>query len=339
VNVALRIASSALFLAGCLLVTSCGTPTPSSPTTDAPGGFPTPKTGAASSQVFEEFNCASLEDVSVRFSDPGFAEANRVGLFVKYEGAPPGEKLLRVWWDHDADATRYQDIRLGEGEPRRDDSSRFDIETVVEHVYAPVTAPVTLLVRTELILVGKTGNCARNRTVTLEPEPPPAPPEEESSPEPPAGPGTCGERYCDLGNGTVRDNFTGLVWLRNPRCLPVRRWQGALNLTAALGDGQCGLTDGTSPGDWRLPTQMELETLLDLRFANPSLSNAQGDSQWAQGDAFVGVENRFYWSSDRVDECVGAFPGAVAVHLGNGEARCRLIIIFFTRFWPVRATP
>jgi hypothetical protein len=84
---------------------------------------------------------------------------------------------------------------------------------------------------------------------------------------------------------------------------------------------------------------MELETLLDLRFTGPSVSNAQGDAQWTQGDAFVGVENRFYWSSDRVDDCVGALPGALAVHLGNGEARCRLIVLFFTRFWPVRATP
>jgi hypothetical protein len=84
---------------------------------------------------------------------------------------------------------------------------------------------------------------------------------------------------------------------------------------------------------------MELEALLDLRFSNPSLSNAQGDAQWTQGDAFVGIESRFYWSSDRVDECVGAQPGAVAVNLGSGGAQCRLLAIAFTRFWPVRATP
>jgi hypothetical protein len=60
----------------------------------------------------------------------------------------------------------------------------------------------------------------------------------------------------------------------------------ALNLTAALGDGQCGLTDGSSRGV-APSTQMELEAL-DLRFSNPSVSNAQGDAQWTQGDAFVG---------------------------------------------------
>jgi hypothetical protein len=272
--VALRIASSALCLAGFVLaVSSCGTPTaPSSPAADALGGIDaTPKTAAGSSQVFEEFDCGNLEDANVRFTHPGYTEGNRAGLFARYEGAPPGEKLLRLWWDYENDPTRYQDVRLGPGEPRRDDPNLFDIETIVEHVYAPVSSPVTLLVRAELVVVGKTGNCARNRSITLEPAPPPPPPEEGgSSPEPPEGPGTCGERYCDLGDGTVRDNFTGLVWLRNARCFGLRRWQGALNITAALGDGQCGLTDGSGPGDWRLPSQMELEALLDLRFTNPA---------------------------------------------------------------------
>ncbi len=342
---ALRTASLALPLASFLLVASCGTPTaPSSSealseTGNVVGLDSSRKTTAGSFQAFEEFDCGALEDVSVRFSAPGYVEANRAGLFVKYEGAPPGEKLLRLWWDFDNEPTRYQDVRLGEGEPRRNDATRFDIETLIEHVYPPVTSPVTLSVRAELNIVGKSGNCGRNRSVTLEPAPPPTPPEDEGSPEPPPGPGTCGERYCDLGDGTVRDNFTGLVWLRNARCFGLRRWQGALNLTAALGDGQCGLTDGSSPGEWRLPTQMELEGLLDLRFSNPSVSNAQGDAQWSQGDAFVGIESRFYWSSDRVEECAGDLPGALAVNLGNGDAQCRLIAVAFTRFWPVRASP
>jgi hypothetical protein len=118
-------------------------------------------------------------------------------------------------------------------------------------------------------------------------------------------------------------------------------WRGrrALELTAELGSGQCGLSDGSSPGEWRLPTQAELEALLDLRFSNPSISNAQGDAQWTQGDAFVGVESRFYWSSDLVDDCVGPLPGAIAVHLGDGTAQCRAIALSFTPFWPVRATP
>ncbi len=340
---ALRIASSGLYraaLAGfVLVVSSCGTPTSSSPAPSAARSIDEElKTALASAQVAEEFNCENLEDANVRFSAPGYVEANRAGLFVKYEGVPPGEKLLRVWWDYENDPTRYQDVRQGQGEPRRDDPNLFDIETLVEHVYAPVTAPVTLLVRAELIVIGKTGNCPRNRSITLEPASPP-PPEEESSPEVPAGPGTCGERYCDVGNGTVRDNLTGLVWLRNARCFGPRRWRGALELTAELGHGGCGLSDGSSPGDWRLPTQTELEALLDLRFTAPSISNAQGDAQWTQGDAFVGVESRFYWSSDLVDDCLGVLPGAIVVNLGDGSARCRAIALFFSAFWPVRSTP
>jgi hypothetical protein len=34
-------------------------------------------------------------------------------------------------------------------------------------------------------------------------------------------------------------------------------WAAANQSAAALGDGQCGLTDHSSPGDWRLPSRDE----------------------------------------------------------------------------------
>jgi len=340
--VALRIASSLLSLAGVVLVvSSCATPTSSSsPPSDTGGSFGDAwKTAPSSSQIAEEFSCENLEDANARFSHPGYVAGNRVGLYVKYEGAPPGDKLLRLWWDYGNDTTRFQDIRLGPGEVRRDDPNLFDIERLVEHSYAPVPTPVTLMVRAELIVIGKTGNCARNRQVTLEPSPPP--PADDSLPEEsaPEGPPVCGARYCAIGNGTVRDNLTGLVWLRNARCPGPRRWRRALELVGELGHGQCGLSDGSSPGDWRLPTQLELETLLDPRFTDPSLGNAQGDAQWTEGDAFAGVQSRFYWSSDPVEDCLATLPGAMAVNLGDGSARCLPIAITFLQFWPVRAMP
>jgi hypothetical protein len=321
-----------------LAASSCGTSTSPSSAPASAGGYGEDLKTASSAQALEDFNCGNVEDANVRFTHPGFVTANHVGLFAKYEGVPPGEKLLRVWWDNENDRTRYQDVRLGPGEVRRDDPNLFDVETIVEHVYAPVSEPVTMTVRAELILMGQTGNCARNRTITLEPAPPPPPPD-ETPPDVPVGPGPCGERYCDLLDGTVRDNLTGLVWLRNARCFGPRRWRRAVELTAELGHGQCGLSDGSSPGAWRLPSQAELEALLDLRFTNPSVSNAQGDAQWTQGDAFLGVESRFYWSSDTVEDCLGRLPGAMAVHLGDGGAQCRAIALFFTPFWPVRGAP
>jgi hypothetical protein len=283
------------------------------------------------SNADEEFDCTHLETAHVRFSSPGYVEENRAGLYVHYEAIPAGEKLLRVWWDNENDPTNYQDVSLGEGELR--DDQRFDIERLVEHAYAPVPEPVNLLVRTELILMGKTGNCPRNRRITLEPNR--TPPVDDGGSSPPAE--LCaGFRFCTLGDGTVRDNTTGLVWLRNPGCFGPRLWQDAKNGVAAISSGHCGLTDGSPPGSWRLPTVAELRSVLDPRFVDPTLSNGRGDAQWVDGDAFTGVTPVFYWTSEPVANCLGQ-PGASIVSLGNGAIWCRSTSIGLALFWPVRA--
>ena len=62
------------------------------------------------------------------------------------------------------------------------------------------------------------------------------------------------KRYVDCGNGTVTDTVTGLVWLKQSNCLSSADWEAAKKAVAGLKDGSCMLTDGSSPGDWRLPT-------------------------------------------------------------------------------------
>ena len=78
-------------------------------------------------------------------------------------------------------------------------------------------------------------------------------------------------RFTDNGNGTVRDNLTGLIWIKDQRCPLLRpdvnglsTWQEALNAAKALASGNCGLTDGSVPGDWRLPNVKELQNLIDF---------------------------------------------------------------------------
>ena len=62
----------------------------------------------------------------------------------------------------------------------------------------------------------------------------------------------------DCGNGTVTDTVTGLIWLKQADCLGVHDWAAANRAAAGLKDGDCGgLTDKSSPGDWRLPTKDE----------------------------------------------------------------------------------
>ncbi len=71
----------------------------------------------------------------------------------------------------------------------------------------------------------------------------------------------------------------------------------ALTAAQALADGTCGLTDSSVAGDWRLPSRFELESLLDLEYYLPALSDAAGTAQWSEGDVFAGVQSSNCWSS------------------------------------------
>jgi hypothetical protein len=104
-------------------------------------------------------------------------------------------------------------------------------------------------------------------------------------------------RYIDNGDGTVTDNRTGLIWLKNANCFGKKDWRTAKQLAAQLADGQCGLSDGSKPGDWRLPTRDEYQAMRDQKYTSPALSNAAGTAQWQEGDAFSSVHAYHYWSS------------------------------------------
>lgn len=92
-------------------------------------------------------------------------------------------------------------------------------------------------------------------------------------------------RFTNNGNGTVTDNLTGLIWLQNASCMDTvggitkssLGYQGSLNWANALiwsnnlASGNCGLSDGSAPGDWRLPNVEELESLVDHSRFGPAL--------------------------------------------------------------------
>jgi len=85
--------------------------------------------------------------------------------------------------------------------------------------------------------------------------------------------------------------------LPGSNCFGERTWDGALSVCNDLADGQCGLTDGSEPGDWRLPNVRELESLIHFGYSNPALPNTEGTGQWTEGDPFTGVQSDGYWSS------------------------------------------
>jgi len=148
--------------------------------------------------------------------------------------------------------------------------------------------------------------------------------------------GNKAKRYTDCGNGTVTDSLTGLVWLKQATCLPSADFEAAKKAVAGLKNGDCMLTDGSSPGDWRLPTQKDWETTmekaLDMGCSGPTLTNDAGTGCITAGpSSFTDVEADYYWSSTTLEGQDRAYFGDIDHgHLLNGAFTTSL------RVWPVR---
>lgn len=133
-------------------------------------------------------------------------------------------------------------------------------------------------------------------------------------------------RFTDSNNGTVTDNLTGLIWLKNANCAgAMENWNTAIDYAAALYDGctscfgtggDCDLSDGSSAGDWRLPNRNEVLSLINIAYYSPALSNAAGTKGWVEGDPFTGVQSVKYWSSSTN---IGRAGLAWGVDFGNGN--------------------
>ena len=122
-------------------------------------------------------------------------------------------------------------------------------------------------------------------------------------------------RWCDNGNGTVRDTKTGLIWLKNASWGGIKPWRANTvdgyddaHTRAGLlseSDLTAGLVDGSVLGDWRLPTLAELKTL------TTGIECITNTSMYK----FTGVQYDYYWSSTTF---AGSTASAWRVHLGYG---------------------
>ena len=130
-------------------------------------------------------------------------------------------------------------------------------------------------------------------------------------------------RFSDMNDGTVKDNLTNLIWLKNAECFGPQTWANALNAANTLASGACGLTDGSVAGNWRLPNVREVESLIDFGTFNPALPS---------GHPFSGVQPAVYWSSTTIADDPGLAWG-VSMVVGSprpvGKADT-------SRVWPVR---
>ena len=137
-------------------------------------------------------------------------------------------------------------------------------------------------------------------------------------------------RYTDNHDGTVTDNRTGLVWLKNANCFGNQNWNSAKKKVAKLASGKCGLHDQSKAGKWRLPSKEEWEIMMDYRYRKITLSNAMGTDQWKEGDAFLGVQFSKYWSSTSAKKkswYVNIYNGEI-----NSDKHDRTLNV-----WPIRS--
>jgi len=117
-------------------------------------------------------------------------------------------------------------------------------------------------------------------------------------------------RFINNQNGTVTDNLTGLVWLKNASCFAPAAWPTALADANQLASGACGLSDGSTEGQWRLPNLNELESVVDVSASNPAVT---------PGSPFSNVAGIVYWTS------IGYFggdegsPQAWAISMSDGS--------------------
>jgi len=103
-------------------------------------------------------------------------------------------------------------------------------------------------------------------------------------------------RFSDLGNGTVTDNLTGLIWLQDSECFGWKQWASALSEVDSLNSGArtcAGYAPGTHT-DWRLANVREMLSLWDFGRKDPALPEFH---------PFLNVQTpgTSYWTSTSLD--------------------------------------
>jgi hypothetical protein len=131
-------------------------------------------------------------------------------------------------------------------------------------------------------------------------------------------------RFSDNRDGTVTDELTGLIWLKDADSFGEVTWDQARMLAAKLESGTLGLADDSEQGDWRLPTIRELFSMVDYGRVDPIVP--------ADYPARETVKSAIYWSSTTL---LADPSQAWMMTLGIGPT---VFIIKSTtnRMWPVR---
>ncbi|MEO5377380.1 MAG: DUF1566 domain-containing protein [Magnetococcus sp. DMHC-6] len=134
--------------------------------------------------------------------------------------------------------------------------------------------------------------------------------------------------FCDNGNGTVTHAETGLVLLANANCFDVLMWDDAVSSVASLADGMCGLTDGSTAGEWRMPNSTQIKGFLQ----DIDGGELEVLYQASLDPIFTNMQPAYYWSGTTN---INSPKEAWNIFLGNGYIRY-FAKSFETYVWPIR---
>jgi hypothetical protein len=136
-------------------------------------------------------------------------------------------------------------------------------------------------------------------------------------------------RFTDNIDGTVTDNLTGLVWLKDANCFGDVYWYGAIAKANNLHSGDCGLTDGSVAGDWRIPNRNEFLSLIDVEIDK---AECWDNTALPCIHPFIHLAEGEYWTSTRSNDAAGAWT--MYLYIGQpiyrGKSEIHLV-------WPVRS--
>ncbi len=109
-------------------------------------------------------------------------------------------------------------------------------------------------------------------------------------------------RFKDNGDGTISDNATGLMWVKDPP-LVTKFWNVAVDY--------CDGLNYAGHSDWRLPNVNELAALIDRGRDTPAINTT----------FFPNTANNDYWTSTTQRDNIN---NAWAVHFEDGEVSYQL---------------
>ena len=101
-------------------------------------------------------------------------------------------------------------------------------------------------------------------------------------------------RFTDNLDGTVTDNLTGLIWLKDVHCMGVRDWADALTQIANLNmatDFSCSDYVAGTFDDWRFPNVKELKSLIHYGVYDLALPDKSWKPKLSDGEHSTHVQS------------------------------------------------